>query len=68
GPGAPELQVFVVNVSIHGAGFRCPVSFDLGAKYDMRIGNGPLFLSSRVRIISSRRRKDGTFDVGAEFF
>jgi hypothetical protein len=35
--------------------------------YTMRIGTGPLHLTSTIRIISSRGRADGFFDVGAKF-
>ena len=62
-----QLQVFVLNVSLHGVGFRSPVFFQPGSLYQMRIGTGPLHLSSRLRIVSSREREDGTWDVGAKF-
>jgi hypothetical protein len=61
------LQVLVINVSVHGVGFRSPVSFDPGRTYRLRIGTGPLFLTSRMRIASSRLRPDGSYDVGAQF-
>ena len=38
-----------------------------GATVVLRIGSGPLHLTSRIRIISSRDREDGQFDVGARF-
>jgi hypothetical protein len=62
-----QLQVFVLNVSLHGVGFRAPVYFRPGAMYQMRIGSGPLHLTSRLKIVSSREREDGTWDVGAKF-
>ena len=64
---AHALQVMVINVSLHGVGFRSPVSFEEGAVYRIRIGTGPLHLESRVRIVSSRQRVDGLHDVGGEF-
>jgi hypothetical protein len=62
-----HLQVAVVNVSLHGCAFTSPVPFRPGAAYTMRIGTGLLHLSSTIRIISSRDRSDGRFDVGAKF-
>jgi len=52
---------------LHGCAFRSPVAFRQGATYTMRIGTGPLHLTSTLRIISSRDRDDGFFDVGAKF-
>ena len=68
-PNAPDkpLEVAVTNVSLHGCAFTAPVSFRPGATYNMRIGSGQLHLSSTVRIISSRDRADGQFDIGAKF-
>ena len=62
-----QLQVLVMNVSLGGVGFRSPVAFRPGSIYSLRIGTGPLHLSSRLQIISSRDREDGTYDVGAKF-
>ncbi len=62
-----QLEVLVLDVSLHGVGFRSPVEFSTNAIYTMRIGSGPLHLTSRVRIISSRDRGDGTYDVGGKF-
>src|SRR5688572_19807489 len=62
-----QLEVAVLNVSLHGCAFRSPVAFRPGATYTMRIGTGPLHLTSTLRIISSRDRADGFYDVGAKF-
>lgn len=62
-----QLEVSVLNVSLHGCAFRAPVAYRPGAVYTMRIGTGPLHLTSTIRIISSRDRADGLFDVGAKF-
>jgi len=62
-----QLEVSVLNVSLHGCAFRAPVGYRPGAVYIMRIGTGPLHLTSTIRIISSRDRADGFFDVGAKF-
>ena len=68
-PNAPDkpLEVSVTNVSLHGCAFTAPVGFRPGATYNMRIGSGHLHLSSTIRIISSRDRADGQFDIGAKF-
>ena len=62
-----QLQVMVMNVSLHGVGFRSAVAFTEGATFQMRIGAGPLHLSSRFQVVSSRMRGDGTWDVGGKF-
>ena len=68
-PNAPDkpLEVSVLNVSLHGCAFTAPVGFRPGATYNMRIGTGQLHLASTIRIISSRDRFDGLYDVGAKF-
>ena len=70
GPSAqepPQLQVMLIDISRHGVGFRSPASFDPGAVHRIRIGTGPLYLESRLRIASCRPRQDGLYDIGAEF-
>jgi hypothetical protein len=67
--GSPDkpLEVSVLNVSLHGCAFTAPVPFRPGTTYTMRIGTGPLHLTSTLRIISSRDRADGMYDIGAKF-
>ena len=62
-----QLQVMVMNVSLHGVGFRSPVEFAEGAVFQVRIGAGPLHLSSKFQVVSSRMRGDGTWDIGGKF-
>ena len=62
-----QLDVSVLNVSQHGCAFRAPVAYRPGTTYTMRIGSGPLHLTSTIRIISSRDRADGFFDIGGKF-
>jgi hypothetical protein len=68
-PDAPDkpLEVAVLNVGPRGCAFRSPVPFRPGTVYAMRIGTGSLHLTSTLRIISSRDRADGLYDVGAKF-
>lgn len=64
----PSTQhVTVTDVSLHGVGFRCTQQLALDAMFEIEIGVGPLHLSSRMRIVRSLRRDDGTWDSGGEF-
>ncbi len=62
-----SLQVIVMNVSLHGVGFRSPAEFIPGTYYGLKIGAGPLNLSSTLQVVCSRVREDGLWDVGARF-
>ncbi len=62
-----QLQVMVMNVSLHGVGFRSPVEFREGDTFQVRIGAGPLHLASKFQVVSSRMRGDGTWDIGGKF-
>ena len=67
-PTSPKrIQVDVLNVSKTGVGFRAPLGFGPGATHHLRIGTGPLYLSSHLQIVTSRQRDDGSYDVGARF-
>ncbi len=65
--GDKQLQVTIVTLGPDGCTFRSPVPFRPGATYTLRIGTGPLYLASTLRIIASRDRTDGRFDVAAAF-
>jgi len=67
GVSTSSLQVLVMNVSLHGVGFRSPAEFLPGTYYGLKIGAGPINLSSTLQIVCSRRREDGLWDVGARF-
>jgi hypothetical protein len=62
-----QLEVSIVNVSLQGCAFRSPVPFRPGSTYTMRIGTGGLHLTSTLRVISSRDRAEGDYDIGARF-
>ena len=62
-----QLQVMIINVSLHGVGFRSPVGFAVGERHSVRIGAGPLHLSSNFEVVNVRQREDGMYDVGAKF-
>jgi hypothetical protein len=61
------LEVLVIDVSLHGVGLRSAESLEVGDLYFVEIGAGPLHLTSRGRIVRCRLRRDGNFDIGAEF-
>jgi hypothetical protein len=63
----PLLEVLVVDVSLHGVGLRSAESLQVGDLYHVEIGAGPLHLTSRARVVRCRLRRDGNFDIGAEF-
>ena len=61
-------MVEVLDLTLQGIGFRSPVSLETGAYHQILVMAGPLRLSSRLRIVSSRPHPDGEgFEVGAEF-
>jgi hypothetical protein len=62
-----QLQVTVTTLGADGCTFRSPVPFRPGETYTLRIGTGPLYLASTLRIIASRDRSDGLLDVAASF-
>jgi len=62
-----QLQVMIINVSLHGVGFRSPVGFTVGDRHSVRIGAGPLHLSSNFEVVNVREREDGMYDVGGKF-
>jgi hypothetical protein len=63
---APE-QVLVTNVSLHGVGVRATRPIGVGTRWAIEIGVGPLHITSRMRVVRTRLRSDGTYDIGAEF-
>ena len=67
-PKAPGRQVLVHDVSLHGVGMRTTFPLELSEFFIIDIGVGPLHLSSRLRMARVRELKDGTYDIGGEFF
>jgi hypothetical protein len=64
---APTEQVLVTNVSLHGVGLRSTHDLPVGSRFGIEIGVGPLHLTSRLRVVRSVPRNDGTYDIGGEF-
>lgn len=67
--GSADLddRVVVCNLSLGGVGLVCDHRYRLGTHWRITLGNGPLLLNAKVRVVSCRRRPDGRFDVGCEF-
>jgi hypothetical protein len=62
------LELEVRNVSLHGAGLRSAAPMAVDEVYHLDMGPGPLKLHARIRVVASRQRRDGMWDVGVEFF
>jgi hypothetical protein len=55
-------EVLVSDVSSRGVGLRSPLPLEKGGEYKLQMLGEDAWL---IRIVRSRRRLDGTFDVGA---
>ena len=60
-------MVEVFDLNLQGIGFRSPIGLEMGCYHQILVMAGPLRLSSRLRVVSSRPYDDGSFEVGAEF-
>ena len=67
--GSADLdeQVVVCNLSLGGVGLVCDHRYRVGTLWRITLGNGPLLLNAKVKIISCRTRPDGRFDVGCAY-
>jgi hypothetical protein len=65
---AATLELQVRNVSLHGAGLRSAAPIAVDEVYHLNMGPGPLKLHARIRVVASRQRRDGMWDVGVEYF
>ena len=57
-----RYEVLISDVSSRGVGLRSAVPLEKGAEYRLAALGEPARL---IRVVRSRRRLDGTFDVGA---
>lgn len=64
GQACDRLDVTLMDVSSSGIAMRSPVPLDQEGIYKIDLGGGD---SVCVQINRSRRRVDGTYDVGARF-
>ena len=62
-----EEKVSIRDLSLGGVGMIAKHPYRLGTVWRITLGNGPLFLNAKVRIVSCRVRADKRFDVGCEF-
>ncbi|MBC7785760.1 MAG: PilZ domain-containing protein [Burkholderiales bacterium] len=61
-------QVKVRDLSLHGVGLISDRPMQRHDTHWLVIADQSLRLSTRLRIVSSRQREDGEWDVGGEFF
>ena len=61
-------QVRVKDLSLHGVGYVADVEQHKHDTFWMVIADNSLRLSTRLRVIATRVREDGKWDVGAEFY
>jgi hypothetical protein len=64
-----RLQVLIVDVSNEGVGLRSPIGLIRDGVYRLQIGHADATdsLESLIRVVTSRSRPNGTFDVGARY-
>ena len=61
--------VAINDLSLHGVGLTSLRPCQVGDRHWILITRGPLRLSTRVRVVSARKRADADgWDVGGEFF
>ena len=62
-----EEKVAVRDLSLGGVGIVCSHPYRVDSVWRITLGNGPLFLNAKVRVVGCRVRADKRFDVGCEF-
>jgi hypothetical protein len=62
-----DEAVLVFNISLGGVGLICDHRYRADTVWRITLGNGPLLLNAKVKVVSCRVRGDGRFDVGCEF-
>jgi hypothetical protein len=58
--------VAIIDLSLHGVGFRCDEPIEVGRTYSLELRTDLINLTARIRIVSSRSRDDAHYDLGAE--
>ena len=66
--GSAGRRVFVRDLSLHGVGLVSDKASEVGDRCWVLIHRGQLRLSTRVQIVACRRRDDGHYDIGGEFY
>ncbi|MDB5326023.1 MAG: hypothetical protein JWM57_1592 [Phycisphaerales bacterium] len=62
------FNVRVRDLSLHGVGYVAEKEPRQNDTHWMVIADQSLRLSTRLRVVSTRQREDGHWDVGGEFF
>lgn len=62
------FHVTIKDLSLHGAGLITDRPLTKQETHWMIVADHSLRLSTRVRIVSCRKREDGGWDVGCEFY
>lgn len=62
-----DEPALVCNLSLGGVGLVCDHRYRAGTIFRITLGNGPLFLNAKIKVVNCRARPDGRFDVGCEF-
>jgi hypothetical protein len=62
-----DQSVQVRDLSLGGVGLICEFLLAQDSVWRITLGNGPLLLNAKVRVVACRPRSDGRFDVGCEF-
>jgi len=68
GSGGRNFSISVADLSLHGIGFACDDQLTPDSIHWLVLDAGGLRASSRLRIASCRKRDEGGYDCGAEFF
>ena len=62
------FNVQIKDLSLHGVGFVSDIPMRRNDSHWMVIADRSLRLSTRVRVVATRQREDGKWDVGGEFY
>src|SRR5687767_13549961 len=62
-----DESVRVFDLSLGGVGLVSDHRYRDGSVWRITLGNGPLLLNAKIRVVFCRARDDGWFDVGCEF-
>ena len=61
-------EVTILDLSLHGVGLLTDRPCDVGDRRWVLVNRGAMRLSTRMQVASCRRRDDGLYEVGGEFY
>ena len=61
-------EVTIRDLSLHGVGLLTDRPCDVGDRRWVLVNRGAMRLSTRMQVASCRRRDDGLYEVGGEFY